>query len=57
VTYPGFTPVGNATLVVANVLMCNKHSQKKISKRMCRGCDMHHPHLASDETQSLKGPL
>jgi hypothetical protein len=30
VTYPGFTPVGNATLVVANVLTCNKHSQKKI---------------------------
>jgi hypothetical protein len=29
VTYPGFTPVGNATLVVANVLTCNKHSQKK----------------------------
>jgi hypothetical protein len=28
VTYPGFTPVGNATLVVANVLTCNKHSQK-----------------------------
>jgi hypothetical protein len=27
VTYPGFTPVGNATLVVANVLTCNKHSQ------------------------------
>jgi hypothetical protein len=27
VTYPGFTPVGNATLVVANVLKCNKHSQ------------------------------
>jgi hypothetical protein len=27
---PGFTPVGNATLVVANVLTCNKHSQKKI---------------------------
>jgi hypothetical protein len=26
VTYPGFTPVGNATLVVANVLTCNKHS-------------------------------
>jgi hypothetical protein len=28
VTYPGSTPVGNATLVVANVLTCNKHSQK-----------------------------
>jgi hypothetical protein len=26
VTYPGFTPVGNATLVVANVLTRNKHS-------------------------------
>jgi hypothetical protein len=30
VTYPGFTPVGNATLVVANVLTCNKHSQKRV---------------------------
>jgi hypothetical protein len=29
VTYPGFTPVGNATLVVANVLTCNKHSQNR----------------------------
>jgi hypothetical protein len=28
VIYPGSTPVGNATLVVANVLTCNKHSQK-----------------------------
>jgi hypothetical protein len=28
VTYPGFTPVGNATLAVANVLTCNKHSHK-----------------------------
>jgi hypothetical protein len=27
VIYPGSTPVGNATLVVANVLTCNKHSQ------------------------------
>jgi hypothetical protein len=26
VIYPGSTPVGNATLVVANVLTCNKHS-------------------------------
>jgi hypothetical protein len=31
VTYPGFTPVGNATLVVANVLTCNKHSQKYLA--------------------------
>jgi hypothetical protein len=30
VIYPGSTPVGNATLVVANVLTCNKYSQKKI---------------------------
>jgi hypothetical protein len=30
VTYPGFTPVGNATLVVANVLTCNKHSQSTV---------------------------
>jgi hypothetical protein len=28
VIYPGSTPVGNATLVVANVLMCNELSQK-----------------------------
>jgi hypothetical protein len=28
VIYPGSTPVGNATLVVANVLTCNKYSQK-----------------------------
>jgi hypothetical protein len=28
VIYPGSTPVGNATLVVANVLTCNKHSPK-----------------------------
>jgi hypothetical protein len=27
VIYPGSTPVGNATLVVANVLKCNKLSQ------------------------------
>jgi hypothetical protein len=26
VIYPGSTPVGNATLVVANVLTCNKYS-------------------------------
>jgi hypothetical protein len=29
VIYPGSTPVGNATLVVANVLTCNKHSPKR----------------------------
>jgi hypothetical protein len=29
VIYPGSTPVGNATLVVANVLTCNKYSPKK----------------------------
>jgi hypothetical protein len=29
VIYPGSTPVGNATLVVANVLTCNKHTPKK----------------------------
>jgi hypothetical protein len=27
VIYPGSTPVGNATLAVANVLTCNKYSQ------------------------------
>jgi hypothetical protein len=26
VIYPGSTPVGNATLVVANMLTCNKHT-------------------------------
>ena len=26
--YPGYIPVGNATLVVANVLTCNTHSPK-----------------------------
>jgi hypothetical protein len=26
VIYPGSTPVGNATLVVANMLTCNKYS-------------------------------
>jgi hypothetical protein len=34
VIYPGSTPVGNATLVVANVLTCNKYSQKKPSANM-----------------------
>jgi hypothetical protein len=29
VIYPGSTPVGNATLVVANVLTCNKHTPIK----------------------------
>jgi hypothetical protein len=29
VIYPGSTPVGNATLVVANVLTCNKHSHNE----------------------------
>jgi H2-forming N5,N10-methylenetetrahydromethanopterin dehydrogenase-like enzyme len=38
VTYPGFTPVGNATLVVANVLTCNKHSQKNMD--VCATCRM-----------------
>jgi hypothetical protein len=33
VIYPGSTPVGNATLVVANVLTCNKYSQ---NTRTCR---------------------
>jgi hypothetical protein len=43
VIYPGSTPVGNATLVVANVLTCNKYSQKIRTKRdhstaaVCRG--------------------
>jgi hypothetical protein len=30
--YAIITPVGNATLVVANVLTCNKHSQKLVSR-------------------------
>jgi hypothetical protein len=29
VLFSGSTRVGNATLVVANVLTCNKHSQKE----------------------------
>jgi hypothetical protein len=33
VIYPGSTPVGNATLVVANVLTCSKHSQKVLGER------------------------
>jgi hypothetical protein len=43
VTYPGFTPVGNATLVVANVLTCNKHSQKKYVLYSTTGCHIHPP--------------
>jgi hypothetical protein len=35
VTYPGFTPVGNATLVVANVLTCNKHSRIMHARVYC----------------------
>jgi hypothetical protein len=31
VIYPGSTPVGNATLVVANVLTCNKYSPKLVT--------------------------
>jgi hypothetical protein len=31
VIYPGSTPVGNATLVVANVLTCNQYSQKNLA--------------------------
>jgi hypothetical protein len=30
VIYPGSTPVGGATLVVANVLTCNKYSPNKL---------------------------
>jgi hypothetical protein len=36
VTYPGFTPVGNATLVVANVLTCNKHSHMVTQRAVLR---------------------
>jgi hypothetical protein len=35
VIYPGSTPVGNATLVVANVLTCNKYSQKYMALLVC----------------------
>jgi hypothetical protein len=34
VIYPGSTPVGNATLVVANVLTCNKHTPNYESPAM-----------------------
>jgi hypothetical protein len=34
VIYPGSTPVGNATLVVANVLTCNKHSHMSLRSMM-----------------------
>jgi hypothetical protein len=37
VIYPGSTPVGNATLVVANVLTCNKYSPiSQACARVCR---------------------
>jgi hypothetical protein len=35
VIYPGSTPVGNATLVVANVLTCNKYSHYKVVSACC----------------------
>jgi hypothetical protein len=45
VIYPGSAPVGNATLVVANVLTCNKHSPNTV--HYAAG------HLKQDVTQSL----
>jgi hypothetical protein len=54
VTYPGFTPVGNATLVVANVLTCNKHSQKKRTRvsriSMCVSSPFSQPTRATQQT-------
>jgi adenylate kinase len=42
VIYPGYIPVGNATLVVANVLTCNTHSQKNVVfVPQCVTLDMH----------------
>jgi hypothetical protein len=39
VIYPGSTPVGNATLVVANMLTCNKHSHiLDYVKHRCVSC-------------------
>jgi hypothetical protein len=56
VIYPGSTPVGNATLVVANVLTCNKHSQKVLfldtSYMHC--CQVHTMLIAS--SHSTVGP-
>jgi hypothetical protein len=43
-----FYPVGNATLVVANVLTCNKHSHKPISVT-------HTLALNTDSTAHLQG--
>jgi hypothetical protein len=36
VIYPGSTPMGNATLVVANVLTCNKYSPIFLSSSACQ---------------------
>jgi hypothetical protein len=48
VIYPGSTPVGNATLVVANVLTCNKHSPKKsTTSPNTRPCSMQVNHGVS----------
>jgi hypothetical protein len=38
VIYPSSTPVGNATLVVANVLTCNKYSH---NYQLRFSCSMH----------------
>jgi hypothetical protein len=37
VIYPGSIPVGNATLVLANVLTCNKHSPMYAAWGCCCG--------------------
>jgi hypothetical protein len=41
VTYLGLTPVGNATLVVANVLTCNKHSHSGQLSHLHECCQGH----------------
>jgi hypothetical protein len=43
VIYPGSTPVGNATLVVANVLTCTKHSPHYVGLT----CGSSHPTATS----------
>jgi hypothetical protein len=61
VIYPGSSPVGNATLVVANVLTCNKYSQKKICTisivqllYSIRTCSLHAARAASCANPQLR---
>jgi hypothetical protein len=52
VIYPGSTPVGNATLVVANVLTCNKYSHKILASGSVKApaaAGMHMPTLLNTQ--------